>query len=127
MGRLVDDHNKAIYCDALEDENEYVGKKLDLVEVVRCKDCKWFNDIGCAMHIVDDSDKPKDDDYCSFGERRDEVKGLTKEEAITIISDMRSEYNLSCDPKEVPKYHALSMAIEALRDKLRIEEMQSNW
>ena len=39
--------------------------------VVRCKDCKWFNDIGCAIRIVDDSDKPKDDDYCSFGERKD--------------------------------------------------------
>ena len=99
----------------------------EYVKVVRCKDCKWFNDIGCAMRIVDDSDKPKDDDYCSFGERRDEMKELTKEEAITIISDMRSEYNLSCDPKEVPKYRALSMAIEALRDKLETEERQSNW
>lgn len=44
------------------------------VKVVRCKDCKWFNDIGCAIHIVDDSDKPKGDDYCSFGERKDEVE-----------------------------------------------------
>lgn len=42
-----------------------------LVEVVRCKDCKWFNNIGCAIKIVDDSDKPKDNDYCSFGERAD--------------------------------------------------------
>ena len=43
----------------------------DAVEVVRCKDCKWFNNIGCAIKIVDDSDKPKDNDYCSFGERAD--------------------------------------------------------
>ena len=43
----------------------------NLVEVVRCKDCKWFNNIGCAIKIVDDSDKPKDNDYCSFGERAD--------------------------------------------------------
>ena len=44
----------------------------DVVEVVRCKDCKWFNNIGCAIKIVDDSDKPKDNDYCSFGERTEE-------------------------------------------------------
>lgn len=41
--------------------------------IVRCKDCKWFNDIGCAIRIVDNSDKPKDNDYCSFGERKNEV------------------------------------------------------
>ena len=43
----------------------------DVVEVVRCKDCKWFNDIGCSIRIVDDSDKPTENDYCSFGERKD--------------------------------------------------------
>lgn len=42
----------------------------DVVEVVRCKNCKWFNDFGCAIRIVDESDKPKEDDFCSFGERR---------------------------------------------------------
>lgn len=45
---------------------------VDAVEVVRCKDCKWFNDFGCAIRIVDDSDKPKENDYCSFGERKDD-------------------------------------------------------
>ena len=39
------------------------------VEVTRCKDCKWFNDIGCAIRIVDDTDKPSEKDYCSFAER----------------------------------------------------------
>lgn len=42
----------------------------DFVCVLRCKDCKWFNTLGCAMDIVDDSDKPKEDDFCSYGERR---------------------------------------------------------
>ena len=42
----------------------------DVVEVVRCKDCKWFNKIGCAIKIVDESDKPHEDDFCSFAERR---------------------------------------------------------
>lgn len=43
----------------------------DVVEVVRCKDCKWYHGIGCAINIVDESDEPKDNDYCSFGERAD--------------------------------------------------------
>ena len=44
---------------------------VDAVLVIRCKDCKWFNGIGCAISIVDDSDKPKYDDYCSYGERKE--------------------------------------------------------
>ena len=44
-------------------------KELDLVSVVRCRDCKWFGDVGCAIMIADDSDKPTGSDYCSFGER----------------------------------------------------------
>lgn len=40
-------------------------------EIIKCKDCKWFNDIGCAIRIVDDTDKPSEEDYCSMGERRD--------------------------------------------------------
>ena len=44
---------------------------VDAVEVVRCKDCKWFNNAGCAISIVDDSDKPKEMDFCSYGERTD--------------------------------------------------------
>ena len=43
---------------------------VDTVPVVRCKDCIWFNKPGCAIYIVDDTDKPKDDDFCSYGERR---------------------------------------------------------
>ena len=43
---------------------------VDAVEVVRCKDCKWFGDFGCAIRIVDDSDKPTENDYCSFAEEK---------------------------------------------------------
>ena len=42
---------------------------VDAVPVVRCKDCKWFGDFGCAIRIVDDSDKPTENDFCSFAER----------------------------------------------------------
>lgn len=41
-------------------------------EVICCKDCKWFGDIGCAISIVDDSDKPTGNDFCSYAERREE-------------------------------------------------------
>ena len=41
-------------------------------DIVRCRDCKWFNDIGCAIRIVDDTDKPSEDDFCSFAERRND-------------------------------------------------------
>lgn len=41
-------------------------------EIIRCRDCKWFGSAGCAVRIVDDSDKPTEDDYCSFAEREQE-------------------------------------------------------
>ena len=63
-----------IPCDSFPcGEVEAIQKlpSADAVEVVRCKDCKWFNDIGCSIRIVDDSDKPTENDYCSFGEQKD--------------------------------------------------------
>lgn len=41
---------------------------------VRCKDCKWFGELGCAIRIVDDTDKPSENDFCSFGERKGGAK-----------------------------------------------------
>lgn len=41
-------------------------------ELIRCKDCKWFGKIGCAVSIIDDTDKPSENDYCSFAERKEE-------------------------------------------------------
>ena len=52
-------------------------KADDVVEVVRCKDCKWRDTIprfnvflsnGCRWH---ESESPDDDDFCSYGERAD--------------------------------------------------------
>lgn len=40
-------------------------------EIIRCKDCKWFNRIGCAINMVDDSVRPGENDFCSFAERKD--------------------------------------------------------
>lgn len=36
----------------------------DVVEVVRCKDCKHFGSVGCAVDVV-----VNPNDYCSYGER----------------------------------------------------------
>lgn len=51
------------YADGVEDAES---------KIVRCKDCKWFGDFGCAIKIVDDSDRPTENDFCSFAERKDE-------------------------------------------------------
>ncbi len=53
-------------------EAMYERKKNGTEESVRCKDCKWFGKSGCAIHIVDESDKPKEDDFCSWAERKEE-------------------------------------------------------
>lgn len=44
-------------------------------ELIRCKDCKWFGHVGCAINIVDDSDRPTKYDYCSFAERNEKNVG----------------------------------------------------
>lgn len=39
----------------------------DVVEVVRCKDCRFFDSAGCAMEDV----VVYPNDYCSYAERTD--------------------------------------------------------
>ena len=39
---------------------------------------------------------------------------MSKEEAIEILSEMRSEYNLFGDEEEATRYHVLSWAIKAM-------------
>lgn len=47
-------------------------ENLPMFELVTCKECKWFGDFGCAIRVVDDTDKPTENDFCSFAERRAE-------------------------------------------------------
>ena len=56
---------------------EYVKKHIDAqttvdaVEVVRCCECKWFSDLfGCTKE-PDTFLVVNDDDYCSYGERKE--------------------------------------------------------
>lgn len=48
----------------------------DVVEVVRCKDCKWRNTPDCDMTCYDDTgeivDLTEDNDFCSYGERKEQ-------------------------------------------------------
>ena len=59
-------------CDEPADAYQYIRNypAADVRPVVRCRDCKWFGLAGCAIQIVDDTDKPSEDDFCSFGERK---------------------------------------------------------
>ena len=58
-------------------------KPVDAVEVVRCKDCKWFDLVRqeCCGNVVTDNEGGADftinfeeNDFCSFGERRTDEK-----------------------------------------------------
>lgn len=40
---------------------------------------------------------------------------MSREEAIEILSEMRSEYNLFGDEEEATRYHVLSWAIQAMK------------
>ena len=46
---------------------------VDAVEVVRCKDCKWYVPDGDGWGTcVEDCSKWEEDGYCSWGERKGE-------------------------------------------------------
>lgn len=71
---------KATVTYELDISKEEIIKSVDkalkenpnLVLVVRCKDCKWYNRIGCAIEVNCESDSPGAEDYCSFAERKEE-------------------------------------------------------
>ena len=53
---------------------------VDAVEVVRCKDCNYFGGHGmCYCHAADEHGTPifvREDDFCSYGERRTSDENL---------------------------------------------------
>lgn len=68
-------------------QDEYLRKSptVDAVEVVRCKDCKWympgelFTDIMFCHRLKKENGKPAkynfcEDDFCSYGEKRTDGK-----------------------------------------------------
>ena len=57
----------------LESYGISLGEKADAVKVVRCKDCKHREDGLCTLESVYDYPwyYTQDDDFCSYGERRE--------------------------------------------------------
>lgn len=64
-------------------DKEIAAEALDSVPtagqdaIIHCKDCKWFKQPGCAVYYKDfPEDAPKENDFCSFAERRCDDEGL---------------------------------------------------
>jgi len=58
---------------ALEDAvyNSRTNKKVDMVEVVRCKDCKRRGTYNCPVYVGGDGMYSEPDDwFCADGERK---------------------------------------------------------
>ena len=59
---------------ALEDAvyNSRTNKKADMVEVVRCKDCKWFSEKGFCKHPDGGAGNIRPENwFCADGEERE--------------------------------------------------------
>ena len=83
-GGFVGDPYCAGYMDALDKVEAVIRESptVDAVEVVRCKDCKWFwkykinNNYCCCRNSRDGYSqvfevKFSENDFCSYGERKD--------------------------------------------------------
>ena len=55
---------------------------VDAVEVVRCRDCKWFAENNCGEWygcwlfnaiLANERDRPMEYDFCSYGERKEDA------------------------------------------------------
>jgi len=78
----------------LESQNETIKRQNDVIEIMFCKDCKWYKltdhnetevctnkqwDISMAVYPIISAN-----DYCSYGEKREDVMTL---------ADMRGDNN----------------------------------
>ena len=53
----------------------YMSPTIDAVEVVRCRDCKWWRDDGCGdayCRLVGVGFSRNRDGFCNYGEREGE-------------------------------------------------------
>lgn len=68
------DHSiKCEDCD-IDYHFEHLAPTVDAVEAVRCKDCKWRNVLRCYHKRSSMNDLVGDNDFCSWGERREDVQ-----------------------------------------------------
>lgn len=75
IGELVDSHGNVHY----EDLKNLAT--VDVVEVVRCKDCKYYlhsNEkcelIDTRLHFYETDNTWAEDAFCAWGERREDVR-----------------------------------------------------
>ena len=74
MDRIFENNKTCKEVGANNAYNEKLKKDESIcIPVIRCKNCKWFGDIGCAIKIVDECDKPTENDFCSFAELKEEL------------------------------------------------------
>ena len=66
------DHYPPYISDTVRKELRYVPT-VDAVEVVRCKDCRWFENDGYHTNCKIMRFCVEAKDYCSRGERREDV------------------------------------------------------
>lgn len=57
--------------DAFRQTIEMAIEALKEPKLIRCKECKWFGNIGCAIKNVSYLDRPTENDFCSYIERRE--------------------------------------------------------
>lgn len=81
-----DELEKALLYDRNQWERGYVDGKMDGynlrdTEIVRCKECKWWNEKTCSSTLTPDNRLClanrcywRADDFCSFGERREDAE-----------------------------------------------------
>lgn len=57
----------------LEEVQKQIKKAptIDAVEVVRCKDCKFYHKQECEL---ENPYKTKESDFCSFGQKKEEAR-----------------------------------------------------
>ena len=47
--------------------------EMPFIEIVRCKECRYFQKLNCAMYDLDLSEQATENDFCSRGKKRDET------------------------------------------------------
>jgi hypothetical protein len=75
MSYLYKDVGDTWHGDLLSDVLEELTNNSDTVEVVRCKDCKWFHSYKTAIWCEKEEglNHPKYDSFCSYGEREEDA------------------------------------------------------
>lgn len=73
-GAFAKGFNKGIMVARAAVHNKEITPAADVVEVVRCKDCEYY-EIGKShtpycVNVLNIFEEMKPDDFCSYGERR---------------------------------------------------------